>query len=416
MLVFIIGAGASASLSSTQVPVMATFFRVAAERITPERKEYWLPFVLTDHAGLFDQNERLGKLAKEIVETNARIETYNGSGRVPPETLSQILSAKVKIYRALFLKDNKRTQANLEMVFDKFLKHAADTGNDGPYKRFQHLINILFSDLDKVLKPQNSVTAYKELAKALSKLLRPAEPAIISFNYDIWLEKALFSCGLWNAQQGYGYNFTHCAVTAEAPLISMGMNQNQTIQVLKPNGSLSWWIADWSYASPNKGPREELFLSGDKDGSVEYFRDPNMEGVSHPAHLPSILKTYGQPLIRPPTSSKYRTHPIDWGIDRKIIKVLREASTIVVIGWSKPEGDDHFLKLLDWALTERLEQGPGQIPRIVVCDVALNPFDPALRKLYFRINSSFRCIELVSWHAGFNKDFVDFLSPFLKGY
>jgi hypothetical protein len=315
----------------------------------------------------------------------------------------------------------------LETVFQRFLEHTAKTGDNDSYVRFQYLVNILFHDLSVELQKEFAASAYFDLVEGIGRLKNPENAKFISFNYEPWLEKALFKKGLWEPVLGYsGFSTSEYLVNSARLTANTGapnyisLEKSPTVKkrpvtVLKPNGSLTWWEADWSVfkASPNR----QLFVTVDSSGCVSLYRDPNILGVIHPAHGEhSHLGTVANPLIHPPTFSKYRAHKIDWDVDREIIEELSVASTIVVIGWSMPSGDNHFGKLLEYSLVRRMRSSQGQPPRLIICDKAESDFTPAFNYHCYRLNSAFRCYESIKWSKGFTKEFVEFLMKELAGY
>jgi hypothetical protein len=81
-----------------------------------------------------------------------------------------------------------------------------------------------------------------------------------------------------------------------------------------------------------------------------------------------------------------------------------------------PSGDNHFGKLLDYALMKRMGSPHGQPPRLIICDKSDSEFNPSFRFHCYRLNSAFRCYESVRWSEGFTKEFVDFLMKQLVNY
>ena len=187
--------------------------------------------------------------------------------------------------------------------------------------------------------------------------------------------------------------------------------KGESTWVLKPNGSLSWWLADWSYSGDGLVPRRQLFLTLTSTGQVSLHRRPTIENIAEPST--PTLPTFAQPHIHPPTFSKSRNLELDWNTDRQILEVLSQASTFIIIGWSMPNGDAHFSNLLHQALTDRMKSG-CQPPRLIICDLVTDGSYPRYRDLKFRLISSFRAIHVVDWINGFSKEFVTFLSKHLR--
>ena len=417
MNVFIVGAGASASLSP-RVPVMNNFFRLAAERITVEKKEYWFPFTFTDRARLFSKNVELERLADEILLLNSEIEDMENKNNHVPRQLKDHLDEFIQEYRSGFLADQHRAASNLESLFDKFLEHATVTEDDESLLRFRYLISALFYDLSRELVFEFKESAYMYLAEFL-KEKKKKENIFISFNYETWLEQALTHHQLFDPLTGYSKYapFSYCLDVDSLPGDDLAIELRpikpigESMYVLKPNGSLSWWLADWSYAGDNEAPRRQLFVSLSSDGKVAQYRAPHIMNIAEPGSR--SLLAFAQPHIYPPTVLKARNVELDWNIDRQILETLSEASTFIIVGWSMPDGDVHFFNLLREALIERMKAG-CQPPRLIICDLVTEGSDARFRYLKYRLASSFRAIHVVDWPKGFSKQFVDFLSRYLN--
>jgi len=140
MLTFIMGAGASASISS-KVPVMVNFFKLAAERITYDNKHYWLPFILADMSRLFTKDTNLERLADELVGFNSLAEKFINDKKEIPMELQEFLRDDLSRYKEDLLKWLDNNDANLETVYDEFLSHAMKTGDNDAFLRFRYIIN-----------------------------------------------------------------------------------------------------------------------------------------------------------------------------------------------------------------------------------------------------------------------------------
>jgi hypothetical protein len=86
----------------------------------------------------------------------------------------------------------------------------------------------LLSDLKEVIRDQFDVirSAPSPLYDRLARVLRPGD-AVITFNYDLGVERALRATGLWNVKSGYGFSIED----GETP---------SPVEVLKLHGSTNW--------------------------------------------------------------------------------------------------------------------------------------------------------------------------------
>ena len=106
--------------------------------------------------------------------------------------LKEELSDSIHAYKEAFKNDRNRLSANLEDVFstvEGFMENSAAA--DQTYARLQYVINGLFNHLDHDLQDNFAGSAHHDLGKFVVNTDK-LNHTFISFNYDLWLEKALF--------------------------------------------------------------------------------------------------------------------------------------------------------------------------------------------------------------------------------
>lgn len=142
---------------------------------------------------------------------------------------------------------------------------------------------------------------------------------IISFNYDTVLEEALWN---WKLKSWYGFESDSVEYDSSATFVSE-TNADSAVAVLKLHGSVNW-------ATPNNKERLTLY------GSYE-----------------DILEANQQVLLVPPTWRKTFSGPISHVWDGAV-RALKEATRIVIVGFSIPPTDIHFKYLLAAGLQENI--------------------------------------------------------------
>ncbi|MEW6419516.1 MAG: hypothetical protein AB1480_15610 [Nitrospirota bacterium] len=414
-IVYIFGAGASASIDE-RVPVMANFFEKAVDMLDEDNKVFWITFAFAEEARAFPSNPEienlgvqmgaLGRLYLEKIEKSKISIDIVQSVKNTDDIIRGKLADAIIDYKKAFLKDNKRKSANLEDVFSKMeaFKERSSVA-DQTYDRLQYVINRLFYQLNEDLQDKFSVAAHHELSQFVANT-KDVEHIFISFNYDLWLEKALFKKGLWNPRDGHGsYVFQYYLpplndVTPENETTIIGNlnepkefsynSQDSKVKVLKPHGSLAW------RCGTNNPDNLVVILENGENSCVTY---------NNAWSLPSSIfqenaELFIIPLIVPPIPNKIRSHPLFWATDKNVYNALLHADIVVIVGWSMPLSDRYLQDIIFKALNNREEQ----IRKLIICDK-----QAADEHLLSKFEGIFRPLEIKSWLYGFSREFIDFL-------
>lgn len=254
-IVYIVGTGVSKSIDSG-VPVMNDFFEKAIELI--DENVALLAFSAAERARAFPHDPEIENLGIKMGVIEEFL--YNNQDCPLKDKLERELIDTMRQYKDSFLADEKRKKANMEDVFSK-IEAYIDKNEDAndTYVRLQFLINRLFNKLDKQLETKFLDAAHLDLGEYV-KNTDGLEHIFISFNYDLWLEKALFKKGIWHPMDGHGtYLFRYYLKPEDDDLESLEPNgkvrvsskfipikefskecQKSRVKVLKPHGSLAW--------------------------------------------------------------------------------------------------------------------------------------------------------------------------------
>ncbi len=233
---------------------------------------------------------------------------------------------------------------------------AASAGLARPY---------LLGDLKEAIRDHFDAvrSAPATLYNGLVRLLRPSD-TVITFNYDLAVERALRVAGLWDLRTGYGF-------TVERS------DRPSPVQVLKLHGSTNWrgllfgGRTGFLVGGGNSlGARPVLFFRPD----LEYlgypdFVDPQCQGLNSAASLPT--------MIMPALPKRFyfeTTFGLEWkgfwdSLWQRAQHAISNADEVVIIGYSLPVADERArVMLLDGAnkdvrlsiccgnATDRLEQ------------------------------------------------------------
>lgn len=266
----------------------------------------------------------------------------------------------------------------------------------------------MFNKLDKQLETAFWDATHLNLSEYV-KNSDDFEHVFISFNYDLWLEKALFKKGIWHPRDGHGtYLFKYYLKPKEDDLESSKLDgkltfynggiqinafskecQKSKVKLLKPHGSLAWRFG-------KESEQGVVLVKSEENPCVAYngtWRYPPVE------HSDKKIEWKLEPLIVPPTPNKIRSHQLFWDTDKDMEEALLTAEVVVIIGWSMPDTDKNLNDVFSRAINNRTKQ----IKKLIVCDKEQTP------SFYSRFEALFRPPKIEYWNTGFNKEFVGFL-------
>lgn len=267
----------------------------------------------------------------------ARLGKHSSYGAV-----SSVLKDLVDDYSSVLKQSLERAATYL------YLKAIDSSGGSSYHKGFLGLLNLLNSVLAKTTNPLRvgpRSLFYRFLLSELNNVAAPDDMTVITFNYDLLVEKTLDEIAVANGQEFF--QFPDCYrlnnIVSTNPINGLAQFQNQGkghsgVAVLKLHGSMNWL----SRHTSNEPKPRTLFA-------------PNRE--IHIADSPIISTSmtwrrkrrtvYMKPIIVPPVSGKRGMMHTEFGpLWEKAALSLREADRVVVAGYSCPPLDIEARMLL----------------------------------------------------------------------
>jgi len=237
---------------------------------------------------------------------------------------------------------------------------AAALGSKRPYltNALQEAIRDYFDAVREAPAP---------LYDRLTRILQPGD-RLITFNYDLGVERALHKAGLWHIKTGYGF--------------PIGEGERSPVEVLKLHGSTNWRallfggrtrVGSFMASADSLGDRPVLFFKAD----LEYlgypdFVDPLCSRLNTAASQPAMI----MPAL--PKEFYYATtFGQEWKDfwddlwDNRVASAIANADELVIIGYSLPLTDERARKLL---LSTR-----NRCVRLSIC---CGPATPDLEQLF----------------------------------
>lgn len=171
----------------------------------------------------------------------------------------------------------------------------------------------------------------------LTRVLRPGD-SVITFNYDLGIERALRAAGLWDIETGYGFPMMGAAVPSPV----------STVEVLKLHGSTNWrallrggMTGHFAANGPLLGNRPVLFFRPDLDYlGYHDFIDPLCSGLDTAVSLPAMILPALPKTFHFATTFGQEWKPFWDGLWQRAERVLQVADEVVIIGYSMPKVDE----------------------------------------------------------------------------
>lgn len=188
--------------------------------------------------------------------------------------------------------------------------------------------------------------------KAFGEMLKPGD-AVITFNYDATLERALFKQGKWSPADGFGFELKFQKSRRDKTLVNPW--PSSAVKVLHLHGATGWYSRPTFV--PGLEPQGSGAVSRDALGpaplETQFSLDPQFLeglGIFHvDACLPDKLAVATEPhvVIHPSFLKDYLARegviPPLW---QMAAKDLRRADRVYIVGYSLPDADSAALTLL----------------------------------------------------------------------
>jgi len=342
----VVGAGASVAIDSKRVPLMNNFFEIMAD------------------------------FAKEDGQIGKNFKTLQ----------------KYKL-----ISNDIAPKGNLENVLTQTLSLPRNQRDpwERPYDGLLLTLHRIFHVLDKELDIHPYVDCLSPLCE-----LDPEDVVFISFNYDVFLEKALEKLFSWSADFGYSPNVLVGYMNAEqaehaqspnqtcdevsgwswdvSPKTSFPSKSTSAIQegngplVLKPHGSLNWFIHSKG-KSPfwmSKRTRGLLLMRSitGKVGIPRFWIYPTTNTVNGELADSSFRVGAVLPAIIPPEEKFSKVIPPFQRIEKLVERALSQISALVIIGWSMRQSDKKYESLFTKVVSKR----KSALNVVAVCDFQQN--------------------------------------------
>lgn len=223
--------------------------------------------------------------------------------------------------------------------------------------RVRYLINRLFALLEWNV---DDTELRRFLAAQFAR--RDASHALITFNYDLFLDRAVQEMvPSWSIANGYGITISGCIhddPDAEPPgpnvLSVIAPASDANIVILKPHGSLNWLVP-----LADELPMGEIgLLFADHPPVVPLRHDGRLRYCKATSNFQYLYPVNDNPMdvlpaIIPPVKKKNAGLPLFVELQSAERTALEGADEIFIIGWSMPSTDSNQVDLIVEAVAKR---------------------------------------------------------------
>ncbi|MFQ5870239.1 MAG: hypothetical protein ACE5JC_10090 [Candidatus Zixiibacteriota bacterium] len=270
---------------------------------------------------------------------------------------------------------------------------------------YQELV-LLFAQTVNNLSMGDSCRNYKAVVDRITP-----EDTLITFNWDVILDRVLWESGRWDPGEGYGISFGYILDGTWQPSESREMKSE--LKLLKLHGSTNW-LEPYVAFDLRDGRRKWIFRPGTASVPVCYVNCDTDLPSYHDMYTPGGPFCYGFPpnhpelpesgylypmIVAPSLIKYYEDLPLShlWA---EATQRLRRSGHIVVVGYSFPPTDK-----MAWDLIREAATVPGR--RLNITLVGPAP-EPVAERLKERLVGA---VELRIRH----ETFEDFAKAFGKG-
>jgi hypothetical protein len=247
-----------------------------------------------------------------------------------------------------------RPSESIEALFKRAESRSPDTpgfeSSSGLPVYFRYAINEVFSTIGWELQ-------LDLLTRFLTRQFEDDQSAhiLVSFNYDLALDRAvgIASKEKWQPRSGYGFEFPFYTIDAAKakPTVEVPTG-TPNIQILKPHGSLNW-LRRTCNGVPSDGisgmvvPLECRWEPG-THWDLRYWPTDPFKAVHFPDD--GLSSSRVEMLIAPPSPTKPPIMPQVLSAESDAVS---KADEVFVIGYSLPKTDQDQWKLIDDAVKAR---------------------------------------------------------------
>lgn len=303
---------------------------------------------------------------------------------------------------------------NVELILQELENVATDGGAaqaaaaNEAHNLVKSLLTRLFARLEADGVSRGGVNPYDLLAAAIKADRHGHTHNFVSFNYDVWLERALHRQGIWNPVNGYLINRTNPIriqyTGGDNALQMLPTHEPSPTLVYKPHGSLSWLT---SHDEPYGIPVYLLDQTGLTEGGKQTKGMPTYLPVDQDSTKLAIRdrgEVSFSPLIIPPVLNKAVGGDFLYKVHKSVQRLFEGAHAVVVIGWSMPVSDASIRQRIADGLAPRSDT--NIIKWLIMCNLGKQEL------FYNRYRATIPAQRSAVCNDGFAADFIeDFLKP-----
>jgi hypothetical protein len=202
----------------------------------------------------------------------------------------------------------------------------------------------LLSDLIEALRDHFDAirSTPAPLYDKLARVLRPGD-FVITFNYDLGVERALHTARLWDIKTGYGFPIAE----GESPVEVLKLHGSTNWRALLFGGMTGSFAGSFVGNGTGLGDRPVLFFRPDLEYlGYQDFVDPHCSGLETAASLPAMVMPALPKEFHFATNFGEEWKPFWDRLWQRAERAIETADEVVLIGYSMPTVDERARAML----------------------------------------------------------------------
>ena len=239
-------------------------------------------------------------------------------------------------------------EAVMSVIYTDVLNTRLASQAAAAFRALIRAVNAELSSSTNRMPASTDSDVYRILTKELAHGVPLDDIAIVTFNYDLQIEKSLeaLETNGDTTTDGVALNFPYCYGLPEPKMTSpnrstdlfrVGTESLRGVPLLKLHGSLNWYSTHNS-----RNPSVDALLRTSRAIRITRRREPNI-GMT----LNGTRKTYAFPVVIPPVLNKSAILPTGFGqVWTSAENHLEKSEKVIVFGYSCPPFDFEAANLI----------------------------------------------------------------------
>lgn len=330
--VFILGAGVSRELK----------FRSTARDVNYiTSKNHFELGPLSD--GFFFYVNNFNKKIPEISPIGYGVKIYESLGDYIIKYYKNKYDCEIITLDEILNNEQKSKKINIEELFgyieEDIGRHNSNSVNaislmDHPYQMKIDLMNYIFDAFSTI-----SNYCFSIYHSIFANYIARNQLAVISLNWDMLFDEAMYYTNLWNYKDGYGLGIDNIFAVDGAPYDGLHNIDSKSL-ILKPHGSINWYFRN-NGSDVIDSENLTLFMPLSRERALRGGNSQRLKNFMYEKQADINQNQYKNILIPPGRkgTTELKIYAKIWSLTKK---VLENADAITIIGFSFNKFDEYI--------------------------------------------------------------------------